>query len=120
MQREAVLSHYNLNHMDVVAGHNLQLTSNADQSRTLSSIYMHENKLYVMEATVPSGYPEPGLFQQSLGWLDENWLGLRYVTFYSNGVPTPARAGEAVPRKIRAGSMHRARSRSLQRQRARF
>jgi hypothetical protein len=53
MQRDAVLTHYNLNHMDVVEGHNLQLTNNADQSRTFGSIYMHENKLYVMEATVP-------------------------------------------------------------------
>ena len=28
---------------------------------------MHENKLYIIEGTVPAGYPEPGLFQQSLG-----------------------------------------------------
>ena len=97
MQRDAVLTHYNLNHMDVVEGHNLQLTNNADQSRTFGSIYMHENKLYVMEATVPSGYPEPGLFQQSLGWLDENGLGLRYETFYSNGFPTPVRARRGGP-----------------------
>lgn len=92
MQRDAVVTHYNLNHVDVVEGHNLQLTNSADQSRTFASIYMHENKLYVMEATVPRGYPEPGLFQQSLGWLDENGLGLRYETFYSNGFPTPVRA----------------------------
>ena len=92
MQRDATLTHYNLNHMDVVEGHNLHLTNNADQSRTFASIYMHENKLYVMEATVPAGYPEPGLFQQSLGWLDENGNGLRYQSFYSNGFPAPERA----------------------------
>jgi hypothetical protein len=40
---------------------------------------------------VPSEYPEPGLFQQSLGWLDGNGLRLRYETFYSNGFPTPVR-----------------------------
>ncbi len=40
-------------------------------------MYMHENKLYISEGTVPAGYPEPGLFQQSLAWLDENGNGIR-------------------------------------------
>jgi hypothetical protein len=52
---------------------------------------MHENKLYVLEGTVPPGYPEPALFQQSLGWLDENGMRLRYQTIYSNGFPVPPR-----------------------------
>ena len=90
MQRDAKVTHLMWNFMDLVEGHQLQLT-NADKSRTFASIYMHENKLYLMEATVPAGYPEPGLFQQSLGWLDENGIGLRYQSFYSNGFPAPAR-----------------------------
>jgi hypothetical protein len=52
---------------------------------------MHENKLYIIEGTVPAGYPEPGLFQQSLGWLDENGVGLRYQSYYSNAYPAPPR-----------------------------
>ena len=52
---------------------------------------MHENKLYIVEATVPAGYPEPGLFQQSLGWLDENGIGLRYQSICLNGWPAPPR-----------------------------
>jgi hypothetical protein len=69
----------------------LQLT-NADKSRTFASIFMHENKLYLAEATVPAGYPEPGLFQQSLGWVDENGKSIRYQTLYHNGFAVPARA----------------------------
>jgi len=83
------------NFVDLVEGHQLQLTNNADKSRTFAGIYMHENKLYVIEGTVPAGYPEPGLFQQSLGWLDENGVGLRYQSYYSNGYPPPPRVNRA-------------------------
>jgi len=54
---------------------------------------MHEEKLYIAEGTVPDGYPEPGLFYQSLGWLDENGNGIRYGEFYRNGYPKPPRQG---------------------------
>jgi hypothetical protein len=72
----------------------MQLT-NADKSRTFAGIYMHENKLYIIEGTVPPGYPEPGLFQQSLGWLDEAGVSVRYQSYYSNGFPPPPRARRA-------------------------
>ena len=91
MQRDAKLTSYVWNFVDLVEGHQLQLTNNADKSRTFAGIYMHENKLYIIEGTVPAGYPEPGLFQQSLGWLDENGVGLRYQSYYSNGYPAPPR-----------------------------
>jgi hypothetical protein len=52
---------------------------------------MHENRLYVMEGTVPEGYPEPGLFQQSLGFVDENGNGVRYRDYYDNDYPAPPR-----------------------------
>jgi hypothetical protein len=99
MQRDAKLTHYMWNFMDLVEGHQLQLTNNADKSRTFASIYMHQNKLYVMEATVPAGYPEPGLFQQSLGWLDEDGIGLRYQSIYTNGFPAPPRVNRAGQRQ---------------------
>jgi hypothetical protein len=91
MQRDARLTSLVWNTVDRVEGHQLQLTNNADKSRTFAGIYMHENKLYIIEGTVPAGYPEPGLFQQSLGWLDENGIGLRYESYYSNGFPKPPR-----------------------------
>lgn len=74
--------------MDGVEGRQLQLT-NADKSRTFVGIFMHQNKLYIAEGNVPRGYPEPALFQQSLGWLDENGIGLRYQGTYSNNYPPP-------------------------------
>ena len=104
MQRDAKLTHFVWNFVDLVEGHQLQLTNNADKSRTFAGIYMHENKLYIIEGTVPAGYPEPGLFQQSLGWLDENGIGLRYQAVYSNRLPgAPARQPGGSGAKVRAG-----------------
>src|SRR5437667_8575831 len=68
----------------MVEGHFIQLTNNADQSRTFAFIAMHQNKLYIVEGTVPKGYPEPGLFQQSMGWVDKDGNGIRYQMIYSN------------------------------------
>lgn len=90
MKRDAKITSYVFGFMDNVEGHQLQLT-NIDKSRTFAGIYMHQNKLYINEGTVPAGYPEPGLFQQSLGWLDENGIGLRYQSYYSNEYPPPPR-----------------------------
>ena len=95
LQRDAKLTHLGYNFVDLVEGHQLQLTNNADKSRTFAGIYMHENKLYIVEATVPAGYPAPGLFQQSLGWLDEDGIGLRYQSVYSNAYPAPPRVNRA-------------------------
>jgi hypothetical protein len=90
MQKDTKVTHLLWNNVDLVEGHQLQLT-NADGSRTLAAIYMHENKLYLLEGTVPAGYPEPGLFQQSVGWLDENGNGIRYQSLYHHGFPAPPR-----------------------------
>jgi hypothetical protein len=53
---------------------------------------MHENRLYVFEGTVPDGSPPPpGLFQQSLGFIDEDGTRIRYETIYANMYPAPVR-----------------------------
>lgn len=83
LQRDTKVTSYTYDWQDMVEGHFLQLT-NADQSRTFAYIAMHEHKLYIVEGTVPKGYPEPGLFQQSLGWVDKDGRGIRYQTLYSN------------------------------------
>ncbi|HTN69641.1 MAG TPA: hypothetical protein VMO00_00970 [Methylomirabilota bacterium] len=88
LQRDAKVTLFVWANMDLVEGRQLQLT-NADKSRTFVGIFMHQNKLYITEGTVPPRYPEPALFQQSLGWLDENGVGLRYTTYYSNNYPAP-------------------------------
>jgi len=88
MQRAAKVTHFTFSVSDMVAGHQLQLT-NADGSRTFAAIHMHENRLYIMEGTVPAGAPEPGLFQQSLGFIDAQGDRVRYRSIYSNGYPPP-------------------------------
>jgi hypothetical protein len=98
LQREGKLNYLAWEWQDMVEGHLLQQT-NPDQSKTFSWIGMHQHKLYIIEGTVPAGYPEPGLFQQSLSWVDKNGNGIRYTTVYSNsyhgmGVyPVPTTAG---------------------------
>lgn len=84
LQRDAKVTSLVWDWQDMVEGHSLQLTNNSDQSRTFAYIAMHANRLYVLEGTVPKGYPEPGLFQQSLGWVDKNGNGIRYQSVYSN------------------------------------
>ena len=45
---------------------------------------MRAHKLYILEGTVAEGRPEPGLFQQSMQWVDKNGNGVRYQSIYSN------------------------------------
>ena len=99
LQRDAKLNSLVWDWQDMVEGHLIQLTNNADRSRTFAWIGMHAHKLYIVEGTVPTGYPQPGLFQQSMGWVDKDGNGIRYQTIYSNsyhafGVyPVPPLAG---------------------------
>jgi len=88
LQRDAKLTHFTYAYADLVEGHQLQLT-NKDGSRTFAAIYMHENRLYILEGTVPEGAPPPGLFQQSLQFLDKDGNKVRYQSIYSNGFPAP-------------------------------
>jgi len=81
---------------DLVEGDQLALTNTADGSRTFAFIAMHKMKLYIMESTVPKGYPPPELFIISLGWVDPQGNPVRYRTMYNNEfmeiekVPTPS------------------------------
>ena len=84
LKRDAKLTHLAWAWQDLVEGHELQLTNNADGSRTFAFVTMHQNRLYVLEGTVPKAYPAPGLFQQSMGFVDKNGNGIRYQSVYSN------------------------------------
>jgi hypothetical protein len=83
------------NFADLVAGQELQLLNSKDQSKTFASIYMHDNRLIVLEATVPRNYPPPTIFQQSLSWLDDKGVRIRYNNINHNepDVPPPAIRG---------------------------
>jgi len=97
MQRDATITYMGWNNIDLVEGTMLYMTNNKDQSRTSAAIYMHENKLYILEGTVPKGYPDPGFFQQSVQWLGEDGNQVRYTTLYHNGFPTPPVARRGGP-----------------------
>ncbi|MGH9258271.1 MAG: hypothetical protein ACRD3C_27230, partial [Vicinamibacterales bacterium] len=85
LERDAKVTRYNWGHQDLIEGHHLQIT-NRDGSRTFAFVGMYEMKLYIVEGTVPAGAPEPGLFQQSMGWIDANGNGIRYQMIYSNEI----------------------------------
>jgi hypothetical protein len=91
LQRDVKIVNVMANFQDLVAGEELQLTSNKDQSRIFASIYMHDNRLIILEADVPKNYPPPEIFQQSLSWLDENGTRIRYnnINYNDPGVPPP-------------------------------
>ena len=83
-QRNAKVTHYAWYNSDQVEGHRLQLL-NPDESRTFAAIHRHGTRLYILEATVPKGMPAPGLFQQSLQFLDDTGKPLRYQSYYTTG-----------------------------------
>jgi hypothetical protein len=88
------LAHYNV---DVIEGHEVH-TINADESRTYAVIHMYENRLYIVEATVPKNAPAANWFMISLRMLDEEYKPVRYqysgLMMYSNGYPKPPRANQ--------------------------
>ena len=100
LERDAKMTALGWEWQDMVEGNLVHLT-NADRSRTKAFISMHQHKLLIIEGTVPDGYPEPGIFQESLGWVDKDGNGIRYQIIYSNsyhgmGVyPVPGYNGSA-------------------------
>ncbi|MGI9258015.1 MAG: hypothetical protein ACR2QQ_04200 [Gammaproteobacteria bacterium] len=54
-----------------IEGHQLQ-TTNPDQTRTFAGLYLYQSRLYVIDATVSPNVAPPGMFQQSLEFIDED------------------------------------------------
>ena len=79
-------------YINLVTGHELQLT-NPDQSRTYVGLYLHENRLYIFDATVARGMPPPLIFQQSPEFLDAEGKSIRYRAYYFNKLPEPKFGG---------------------------
>ena len=90
LKRDAKVTFYAYYNSDLVEGQQLQL-SNPDGSRTFAAVHMHENRIYILEGTVPKGAPQPALFQQSLGFIDKEGKRVRYTSIYSNAYPPPPR-----------------------------
>ena len=86
MKRDVTLTEMFWNQFYSISGITLQLTSNVDGARTFASIVMHEMKLYIAEATVPKGSPEPLPFVGSFGLIDKDGNDLSYRTLYSHEI----------------------------------
>jgi hypothetical protein len=85
LKRDGVkVSHFGTYFLDLVTGRLIQLT-NPDRSRTYAAIHQHAGRLYIHEATVPAGMPEPILFMQSLAWVNGEGQAIRYRTLYTEG-----------------------------------
>jgi hypothetical protein len=97
LQHDVELTHLTWTSMDLIEGQQLQLTNNADKSRTFGHISMHTHKLYILEGTVPAGYPPPGLFQQSMGYVDADGNRIRYQYMYNDRFPAPPLTGGGAP-----------------------
>ena len=85
LKRDGVkFTQYTSYSIEGVSGRLLQMT-NPDRSRTFASTHQHAGRLYISEATVPPGMPDPILFMQSLAWADEKGLAIRYRSLYTEG-----------------------------------
>ena len=78
------LTHLAFAWQDLVQGNEIQQINATAKTRTFAFIAMFRDKLYIFEATVPSNEPPPGLFQQSVGWVDANGNGVRYQSIYND------------------------------------
>jgi len=63
--------------IDRIQGHQLHI-KHADKTTSIIGIYLHDKRLYTMEARVPDGSPGALLFEPSLSILDENGRRIRY------------------------------------------
>jgi hypothetical protein len=86
-QRPGVKVNFDAFHyINLITGHQLQLV-NPDQTRTYVAIYLHENRLYILDATVTKAAPAPIIFQQSFEVEDAEGKAIRYRTYYYNKLP---------------------------------
>ena len=91
MKRGGEVTYLSFSRTDLVEGQEMYV-NNDDGSRTIAASYMHEDRLYILEATVPGDSPPPTLFYKSLRFLDENQQRIRYRTNYANGITNPDRS----------------------------
>ena len=76
----------NFHYINLITGHQLQL-DNPNGTKTYVAIYLHENRLYILDATVTRTAPAPIIFQQSFEVLDTEGKAIRYRTYYFDKLP---------------------------------
>ena len=90
LKGEGKITHFTWLVIDRVQGRQIHLTL-PDGSREFVALHMHEGRVYILDAVVGPDEPEPGLFQQSLQFLDDNGDVIRYYEVYTVGHPPPSR-----------------------------
>ena len=90
LERDAKITHMAWAWQDPVEGHELQLTNNADQSRTFAYVTMHQNRLYIVEGTLPE-LPAAGLVSAVAGIRGQGRRGVRYQCVYRTCTPSSRR-----------------------------
>jgi hypothetical protein len=73
-------------YVNLIPGHQMAVT-NPDGSRSYVAIYLHENRLYIADATVAKGQPPPLIFRESFAMTDAEGRAVRYQQLYSNRYP---------------------------------
>src|SRR6267142_619393 len=63
LKKEPKVTYFAYGNTDRIEARRIQLT-NPDKTRTFAQMLMHENRLYIFEATVTATSPSPALFQQ--------------------------------------------------------
>ena len=101
-QREGEVTFDAYHYVDRIEGEQIQMTY-PDQRRLYAAIYLHNSKLYILEATVGPRTPPPGMFQQSLGFVDDEGNRIRYQNFSDapKVLNAPDRAERARLRELR-------------------
>lgn len=79
-QRAGEITFDAYHYVDRIEGEQIQMTY-PDERRLYAAIYLHNSKLYILEATVDPRTPPPGMFQQSLGFVDDEGNRIRYQNF---------------------------------------
>lgn len=79
-EREGRVTFDAYHYIDRVEGEQIQMTY-ADGRRLYAAIYLHDSKVYIFEATVGARTPPPGMFQQSLEFVDDQGGRIRYENF---------------------------------------
>ena len=98
LQKGAKITRLAYSRVDLVEGQEMYYDS-PDGSTTITSNFMHEDRLYIVEGTVPANTPPPNLLHNSLGFLNDQGERIRYATPYANGLTKPAltRQGQQRP-----------------------
>ena len=79
-QREGEVTFDAYHYIDRIEGEQIQMTY-PDQRRLYAAIYLYDSKLFIFEAAVPPRTPPPGMFQQSLEFVDADGGRIRYQNF---------------------------------------